>query len=104
MNHFRIGQFRKRKIYKRRAVKDNSFNDKPGAIIGASDGRFGTVRAQFHLRQICVSLNMHIINKQVMITEAPKKFDENGKIIDPKTIEQIEKQLAALKEWVLRLG
>src|SRR3989344_2236090 len=40
---------------------DNSFNDKPGAIIGASDGRFGTVRAQFHLRQICVSLNMHII-------------------------------------------
>jgi chromate reductase len=38
---------------------DNSFDDKPVAFMGASMGMIGTARAQYHLRQSSVFLNMH---------------------------------------------
>lgn len=36
---------------------------KPVAIMGASPGIMGTVRAQFHLRQVCVFSDMHVLRK-----------------------------------------
>jgi hypothetical protein len=39
--------------------------------------------AQYHLRQMMVFLNGHFINKlEVMIREAPTKFDASGALID----------------------
>ena len=53
---------------------DNSFEDKPVAIMGASPGMLGTARAQYHLRQSCVFLNMHPLNKpEVMVPFAHEK-------------------------------
>ena len=40
---------------------DNSFNDKPAAIISISTGMLGGARAQYVLRQIGVSLNIHFL-------------------------------------------
>src|SRR5260221_5565015 len=58
---------------------DQPFNDKPVAIIGASPSALGTGRAQYHLRQSCVFLNMHLLNKpEVMIAAAATKFNEQG--------------------------
>jgi chromate reductase len=37
---------------------DSALNGKPAAIMGASTGAIGTARAQNHLRQILVYLNM----------------------------------------------
>src|SRR3712207_5833887 len=37
---------------------DNAWNGKPAAIMGASIGTIGTARAQYHLRQMFVFLNM----------------------------------------------
>src|ERR1700688_2330826 len=42
---------------------DQPFNAKPVAIMGASPGPVGTGRAQYHLRQSCVFLNMLPVNK-----------------------------------------
>lgn len=41
-----------------RPTQDNPFRDKPLAIMGASQGLLGTARAQYHLRQIAVSLDL----------------------------------------------
>jgi chromate reductase len=41
---------------------DSAWNGKPAAIMGASTGAIGTARAQNHLRQILVYLNMLSIN------------------------------------------
>jgi len=62
---------------------------KPTAIMGAG-GRFGTVRAQLHLRQILLFLDVSVITKpEVMILNAWEKFDSEGHLLDEKTREQI---------------
>ncbi|HEY3859953.1 MAG TPA: NADPH-dependent FMN reductase, partial [Gammaproteobacteria bacterium] len=37
---------------------DQPLDGKPAAIMGASTGKLGTARAQYHLRQICVFVNV----------------------------------------------
>lgn len=77
---------------------------KPGAIMGASMGAFGTARAQYHLRQVCVFLDMKLVNKpEVFLGEAHKKFDAaSGALTDEKSIEKIRELLVALKELASR--
>jgi chromate reductase len=56
---------------------------KPGAILGAAPGQFGTIRAQLHLRQILTHVNMQLINKpEVYILQAKSKFDADGRLTD----------------------
>lgn len=80
------------------------FDGKPVAIMGASGSLLGTARAQYHLRQICVFLNMFPINKpEVMIASAATRFDEEGRLVDSKTRELVGALLVSLKEWTMRL-
>ena len=86
-----------------RPYGNNSFEDKPVAIMGASIGFLGTARAQYHLRQSCVFLNMHPLNSpQVFVTNADQKI-QNGKLVDDKTREIIWDMLKSLIEWTKRL-
>lgn len=84
---------------------DQPFNGKPGAIMGASPGRYGTARSQYHLRQICVTLNILLINTpEVMIAQADKKFDAEGRLTDEPTRKFIKDLLVSLREWTSRLA
>jgi chromate reductase len=83
---------------------DNSFEDKPVAIMGASTGMLGTARAQYHLRQSCVYLNMHPLNRpEVMVPFAQDRIDEDGKLIDAKTRNLIKEMMESLVVWTKRL-
>jgi chromate reductase len=54
-----------------RPYGDNAWDGKPVAIMGASGGMLGTGRAQYHLRQVFVFLNMFPLNQpEVMIAIA----------------------------------
>ena len=78
---------------------------KPVAIMGVSSGMSGTVRAQHHLRQMFVWLNMLPLNQpEVMIGEAAKKFDSQGNLTDEKAKELIGRLLTNLAAWTLRIG
>lgn len=73
------------------------FAQKTVAIMGASPGRLGTARAQYHLRQVGVFLDLRIINRpEVMVAEAHTKFDVEGRLTDASTREQLKKLAAAL--------
>lgn len=86
-----------------RPAGDNSFDEKPGAIMSASPGMFGGVRAQYVLRQTCVSLNMHLLNKPgVMVPSVHEKI-ENGKLTDDFTLEMIQQLMQALGAWARKL-
>src|SRR5215207_10241939 len=62
-----------------RPYGDSAWNGKPAAIMGASVGTLGTARAQYHLRQIMVFLNMFPLNQpEVMIGNATQRFDLEG--------------------------
>ena len=88
-----------------RPYGDNALDGKPVAIMGASVGMLGTARAQYHLRQSCVFLNMHPLNRpEVMVPFAQEKVDEQGRLTDSKTREKIKELLVALILWALRLN
>jgi chromate reductase len=83
---------------------ERPMTEKPVAIMGASDGGFGTVRGQLHLRQLFVTLNMRPIQKpEVLVSHVDEKVDASGRLTDEKTRESIEKLLAALAGWVAQL-
>lgn len=61
----------------------NSWANLPAAIVGASVGAFGTVRAQAHLRQILAAVDMEVINKpEVLINLARERFDGDSNLKD----------------------
>jgi len=83
---------------------DNCFDDKPVAIMGASIGMLGTARAQYHLRQSCVYLNMHPLNRpEVMVPFAQDKIDKSGKLTDEQTRAKIKDLIESLVVWTHRL-
>ena len=70
---------------------------KPVAVMGASPGRLGTVRAQYHLRQVLVHFNAFVLNKpEVMIAKAHEAFDETGAFTNEQTAAVVQSQLQAL--------
>ncbi|QBD81975.1 NAD(P)H-dependent oxidoreductase [Ktedonosporobacter rubrisoli] len=78
---------------------------KPVAIMGASYGPYGTVRAQMSLRQSLGYINAFSLNKpDVFITYADQKFAADGDLRDVKTREQIRALLEALVEWTRLLA
>jgi chromate reductase, NAD(P)H dehydrogenase (quinone) len=82
---------------------DQPFDGKPIAIMGASPGRLGTARAQYHLRQCFVFLNGLVMNRpEVMIAGAPQVFDDQLRLIDQPTREIIGQLLVALVDWTRR--
>ncbi len=83
---------------------DQPFDGKPLAIMGASVGMLGSARAQYHLRQTALSLNMLPLNKpEVFVARAPEKFDASVTLTDETTRKVIKQQLVALAEWTRRL-
>jgi chromate reductase len=87
-----------------RPYGDSAWFDKPVAVMGASIGMMGTSRAQYHLRQCFIFLNMHPVNQpEVMIANAAERFDADGNLTHEPTKELIRKLLASLTDWTLRL-
>ena len=59
-----------------RPYGDNAWAGKPAAVMGASIGAIGSARAQYHLRQSFVFLDVHALNQpEVMIAKASERFD-----------------------------
>ncbi len=77
---------------------------KPAAIMGASPGPHGTVRAQLQLRQTFVfTQTLALLAPEVLIARAHEKFDKEGRLTDEATRGYVRKLLEALRDWTLRL-
>ena len=87
-----------------RPYGDNPFDGKPVAIMSASIGMLGGARAQYHLRQMCVFLNMHPVNRpEVIVPFAQEKFDATGRLLDENTKKFLTQLLQNLANWTRRL-
>jgi NAD(P)H-dependent FMN reductase len=83
----------------------NVMAGKPAAIMSVA-GSLGGARAQYHLRQIGVYLDLHFINKPELFVngyQSPQKFDEDGNLIDKAIRERVKKLLLALQEFSIEL-
>lgn len=80
-------------------------NGKPVAIMGASTGNFGTLRAQLHLRQILTHVGALPLGKpEVLVGRAEQAFDADGYLVDKVARGFLRDMLAALAEWTERVS
>ncbi len=87
-----------------RPKEDTPLMGKPVAIMSASTGVLGGARAQYHLRQCFVFLDMHPVNDpQVMLAHADKNVGADGEINNEQTQKLVRQLLEALAAWVIRL-
>ena len=87
-----------------RPYGDNAFQGKTAAVMGASIGMIATARAQYHLRQSMVFLDMHPVNQpEVMVPFADKKVDADGRFTDEQTRDKVRELIVSLLEWTRRL-
>lgn len=82
-------------------LENQPFNGKLVAIMGASPGRLGTARMQYHLRQSFVFLNGIVLNRpEVMVGSAGSVFDDKGDLTDEPTRKIVGDLLTALAKAV----
>ncbi len=73
--------------------------------MSASTGMLGGGRAQYHLRQSFVFLNMQPVNKpEVMLPFAAQNIDADGKLTNEQTRTLIKQLIEALVTWTNRLN
>lgn len=84
---------------------EQPFAGKPVAIMGASGGMSGTMRAQYHLRQIAVFLDAHVMNKpEVFVRNAKDIFSTEGALTDDATRKVVAQLLTAFVPWMRKLA
>ena len=78
-------------------------SEKAVALMGAGGG-MGTSRSQYHMRQVCVFLNLHPLNKPEVFANAfAGGFDADGNLTDPKIMQLVADQMVALVAWSKRI-
>ncbi len=88
-----------------RPYGDSAWAGKPVALMGATSGGFGTLRAQLHLRQMFLFLHMQPLNQPegVFVSAAHEKFDANGNLLDNAVKEKVRELLSAFAEFIRRV-
>jgi chromate reductase len=81
------------------------FQGKAAAILSAGGGLRGG-RSHYHVRQVCVFLDLMVVNKpEVMLSSFDGTFDkETHELVSEKGQAMIVQQLTALKELSLKLN
>jgi len=81
------------------------FRDRPVAIMGASPGRFGTLLSQTAWLPIVRTLGMRPwYGMTLYVSEATKKFDSYGTLIDPDIRERVKEFMAGYASFVTSLA
>ncbi|GLX67890.1 NADPH-dependent FMN reductase [Paenibacillus glycanilyticus] len=76
---------------------------KPVAVMGATPGPGGTVRAQMNLRQLIFALDMDPVNRpELKLSHATMKFDDDGRITDFATLQVLEQLMGKFVDKVER--
>lgn len=79
------------------------FKGKPVAVLSATTGPLGGARSQYDLRKILGSVEAIVLPKpEIFIGMAAGKFAD-GKLADAATARLLQEQMAAFRDWMLRL-
>jgi len=81
--------------------EDSPLLRKPIAVIGATTGLWGTARMQVAFHNVFLFLDMKPVYKpEVLVAQAEKKFDKDGKLIDEMAKKLVKQKLEALKKMI----
>jgi chromate reductase len=83
-----------------RPPAESPMRGKPVAIMGASNGGFGTVRSQIALRSLLHALgSVAMPRPELMALRAAELVDAEGNVSDAATRESVGKVVVALQVW-----
>lgn len=80
----------------------NVFKNKPTALITASTGRYGGIRASLAFRPVARTLGMLLMNSEVQVANAEEVFD-GDKIVNERVEGQLKDLGKGLVDWTIRL-
>jgi chromate reductase len=84
-----------------RPAGKSPLNRKPAAIMGASIGISGTIRAQLALRQSFLFTDTFaLLQPEVLIPRCADRFDANGILTDQSTRDLIGRQMQKFAIWI----
>jgi chromate reductase len=84
-----------------RPYGNNSWNEKPAAIVSVSIGPISGFGANHHLRQSLVFVNVHTMAQpEAYIGGAAALFDDNGNLTNDSTKEFLKSFMAAFEKWI----
>lgn len=84
-------------------VKGGVWQDKPMALISAAEGPAGGARAQFALRLCMVPFRPRLLTgPEFLLPAASKAFDENGRLLNPRSESILAELMAGLRAEVAR--
>ena len=83
---------------------ERALQNKPVAIVGATPGRWGTVRSQLALRQMLMFPACRVMAGPLLtIAGAREHFDTDGNLTDDATRAQLVGVLEAFSDWIRRV-
>lgn len=86
-----------------RPIPDNPLRNKPVAIMGASTGVMGTVRAQQQLREVLQGFTPVLHTPEVLVTSSDTRFDDGGRLTDPAGRQFVHTLVEGLVDWAEQL-
>jgi chromate reductase len=88
-----------------RPAGKSPLNRKPAAIMGASTGISGTIRAQLALRQSFLFTDTFaLLQPEVLIPRCADRFDAAGNLTDQSTRDLIGRQMQKFAIWIDAVG
>lgn len=88
-----------------RPAGKSPLNRKPAALMGASTGMSGTIRAQLALRQAFLFTDTFaMLQPEVLIPRCADRFDSNGILTDQSTRDLIARQMQKFAIWIDSVG
>lgn len=84
-----------------RPYAQNSWDGKPGAVVGVSPGGIGAFGASHHLRQSLVFLNVPTMQQpEAYVGGVAKLVNEQGDLTSEATREFLAKFMRAFQDWI----
>ena len=91
------GQLKNALDWASRPLRTNPLRNKPVAVVGASSGMFGAVWMKAELRKELRAKGASVVKEGVDLGHAQQRFDEDGRLVD----EGSRDQLAAVLDVLL---
>lgn len=81
-----------------RPTGESVLADKPAAVVGASPGGRGAVRAQADARKVLTAIGAEVVDRELPVGSAHELFDEQGVMLDQETENGLADHVALLVE------
>jgi chromate reductase len=96
-NHSIPGQLKNAIDWASRPVATTVLRGKPVAVVGASTGAFGAVWAQAELRKILAAAGARVVDAELPLSFAGRRFHPGGRLVD----EDVREQLRAVVDTLV---